>query len=489
MFGFSNMKAQQYQIYNNQVVLQNVKCEQKGDQLYLSMNVNAGKADVSSRKALVLTPVIKNNEMEKELPCIVVSGKNRYKADKRAKHFKAEIPYETSFITMENDEDALVNINYYDTLPYEPWMETAYLEIKEETYACAACKKSDSRDSITKVQPEYIEPHKPEGKPVLSYIQPEAEAVKNRNMTGSAYLDFPVGKSEIITDFRNNFKELSKIHEAINSVKDDPNAIINSISLEGFASPDGNYTLNERLSKERSNALKNYLQKEYEYSDNMFLINSVAEDWVGLKKLVEDSNLTYRNTILDIINNNTSYDVKEQSLKQIKNGVVYKELLDEYFPQLRRVNYKLDYTIKAFSIEEGKEIIKTKPGQLSLNEMFLIANTYPKGSEEFNRVFDIAVRMFPKDTIANLNAAATILEKGHAAFAHTYLDPYQQVPQSWNNQGVMYLLEGNYSKAKDFLTKAETQGVSEASSNLDLLDKLQLYKMQKDEYDAAIKKQ
>ncbi len=488
MFGFGNIQAQQKQIYNNQIILQGIKCEQKGTQLYFAMNVNAGRVDISSRKVLVLTPIIKSADKEKKLSPIVISGKNRYKADRRKKYYKGETAYKNPYAVVKEGSDSSLNINYNETIVYEPWMDSALVEIKEEIYGCATCKKFEYRDTIAVVEPEYIEPEKPQGTFVITYVQPPVEIVKNRNMAGKAYLDFPVGESAILTDFRNNFKELSKINQAINFLKNDPNAIINVISLEGYASPDGSYKINERLSEERSYALKNYLQKEYNYPDNMFLVNSVAEDWNGLKKLVESSNLPEKQDVLNIIDNDKSYDSKKQSLKKLKGGTVYKILLDDYFPQLRRVDYKLDYTIRAFSVEEGREIIKIKPGQLSLNEMFLVANTYPKGSPEFNQVFDIAVRMFPTDTVANMNAAAIVLEKGDLAAAHRYLDAYQQVPLSWNNQGVMYMIEGDYEKAKDFLTKAQMQGIREAKQNLDLLEKLQIYEIEKEAYDAAIKR-
>jgi hypothetical protein len=38
--------------------------------------------------------------------------------------------------------------------------------------------------------------------------------------------------------------------------------------------------------------------------------------------------------------------------------------------------------------------------------MYLVAQTYEPGSPEFNEVFDIAVRLFPDDETANLNAAS-----------------------------------------------------------------------------------
>ena len=66
--------------------------------------------------------------------------------------------------------------------------------------------------------------------------------------------------------------------------------------------------------------------------------------------------------------------------------------------------------------------MKTKPQQLSLNEMFMVAQTYEPGSKDFNEVMETAVRMFPSDPIANLNAAITRLNAGDAEGAKPYLD-------------------------------------------------------------------
>ncbi len=50
-----------------------------------------------------------------------------------------------------------------------------------------------------------------------------------------------------------------------------------------------------------------------------------------------------------------------------------------------------------------------------------MAQTYEPGSPEFNEVFDIAVRLFPDDETANLNAACTDLQKGDLTSAEKHL--------------------------------------------------------------------
>lgn len=51
--------------------------------------------------------------------------------------------------------------------------------------------------------------------------------------------------------------------------------------------------------------------------------------------------------------------------------------------------------LRAFNVDEAKQLYKTKPQYLSLNEMFLVANTYPKDSDEFKEVFDILPAFIP----------------------------------------------------------------------------------------------
>ena len=97
---------------------------------------------------------------------------------------------------------------------------------------------------------------------------------------------------------------------------------------------------------------------------------------------------------------------RKAKLHALNGGRTYKILLDKYYPPLRRIDYTLAYIARPFDVNEAKQVIKTKPQYLSLNEMFLVANSYDKGSDQFKEVFDIAVRLYPTDPIAQLNTAA-----------------------------------------------------------------------------------
>jgi len=154
--------------------------------------------------------------------------------------------------------------------------------------------------------------------------------------------------------------------------------------------------------------------------------------------------------ILSIIDKDENdFDVKEGRIKALDGGKAYATLLQDCYPALRHSDYTVRYVVRGFNVEEAKQIIKTRPQQLSLQEMYLVAQTYKKGSNEFNEVFDVAVRMFPDDPTANINAAAIELQRGDLQQAARYLEKADaQASATLNNRGVLKLLQGASMKLK-----------------------------------------
>lgn len=434
----------------------------RNDSLYVNVVIETKDLKIKSREALILTPVIQTPDRTQELPAIFLGGRNKFKAYKRAQAFGAP---ELNFIKVPAGRDESTTLNYSYAMPYDPWMEPANVQLKEEIYGCASCQKYIDWTLLA----DYIT--LPVFPPEIVYITPPVETVKSRNMSGKAYLDFQVGKSVILPEFKRNASELSKINDVVTQVKNNKYATVTSIDLSGYASPEGPEQLNQKLSTERALALKNYLQDKYGYKQDLFSSQGKGEDWAGLEKALQNSNMPEKDAVLKIITSSASETEKDKQVKALSKGAVYKQLLEEYYPPLRRVEYQLNYTIQAFTVTQGLEIFQTAPGQLSLNEMFLVANTYPKGSPKFNEVFDVAVRVFPQDPIANMNAAAAALESNDTQRAHLYLDKCKDIPEAWNNIGVMYFIEGDFDNAQNYLQKAKSVNPKEAGYNLEQVAK------------------
>jgi len=82
------------------------------------------------------------------------------------------------------------------------------------------------------------------------------EERKLREESGRAYLDFPLNETIIYPEYRNNPAELAKIKRSIDLIKNDTNVVISHIDIHGYASPEGPYSNNERLARERTQTLE-----------------------------------------------------------------------------------------------------------------------------------------------------------------------------------------------------------------------------------------
>ncbi len=197
------------------------------------------------------------------------------------------------------------------------------------------------------VEPVYIPVEMPVELQPEVIIEPEpVEAKKEYRMSGSAYLDFAVGRSEIVAGFEDNAAELKMLDELVASVKGNPDATITGIIITGYASPEGTWQLNKTLSEERAAALTDYIETQYGFPASIFTTTGEGEDWATLEKLVADSDITQRDEILNIIRSEGIFDGREADLMRLAGGGPYRQMKAEMFPKLRRVEYELLYIIE-----------------------------------------------------------------------------------------------------------------------------------------------
>ncbi len=451
----------------------------KGDSVYLALTIALDDIEMNRRGFVLLTPEIKNDSMNvsRDLPPVMIEGRNRYKAHKRLEVLN-RAPIGVGHVINAGAKDAPRDYPYTAVIPYEPWMRYADFGIREDQCVC--------NGPITPVEFRLIangmenrNPVKPGPVKVIelnyavSFKIPNPEPVKHRSEGGRAFLNFVVDRSELKPDFKDNASELAKIDESIRRVDGDPYTAITQIVIDGYASPEASYAHNMPLSANRARALKEYVRNTYGLKESLLRVNGRGEDWAGLDELVSASDKPYKDAALAIIRGTDIFDGREKKLMNLQGGAPYKEMLAEMFPQLRRSDYELKYTVIPFTVEQGRQIIETNPQLMSLNEMFLVAMSYPEGSAEYHRVLDIAARQFPGSDIANLNAAANALAAKNTADAGRYLDKVAIRDAAWaNNMGVMAALQGDLKEAAAHFESAEAAGNPEAVKNLAELEKL-----------------
>lgn len=308
--------------------------------------------------------------------------------------------------------------------------------------------------------------------PHVCYIRPQVEAEKRRQVTEEAFIDFAVGKTEIRPDYMNNAAELAKITEMLDKLSDTL-ITVRGITLTGYASPEGTLETNRRLSEGRARALAGYLLPRFPYPKSFYYVEFGGENWGGLREAVEGSDMPDKRELLYILDsipaaiNYTTNTSRKKSLMAYKMGDPYRYMLREFFPHLRKAVCRVDYRVPGFNLEQARAIFEKRPGDLSLEEMYRLAMTYEAGSAEFIRLFDTAVRLFPDDPTANLNAASVALSRGDTTIAEYYLHKARpDTPEYDNAMGVLLLLKEDYDGAETYLRRAARAGVEEAEQNL-----------------------
>ncbi|MDE6028367.1 MAG: hypothetical protein K2G23_09870, partial [Muribaculaceae bacterium] len=99
------------------------------------------------------------------------------------------------------------------------------------------------------------------------------------------------------------------------------------------------------------------------------------------------------------------------------------------------------------------KIMKTAPQNLSLSELFVLAKSLEPGSQEYNETFDMAVKLYPNDPVANLNAGNAALQKGDTAAAAKYLEKAGDSTEAEYARALLAAVEKNYDKANAILAK------------------------------------
>ena len=458
------------------VAIDNFTTERNGNYLSVGMTVDLKDLGVESNSSVVLRPRLVNAPDSIDLPPVAVYGRKRYyyylrnggdtlAADPAAIRFRAK--------------DMPDSVVYSTMIPYQDWMNGASLAMQRVDRGC--CNHISFTDYgiigncfFPEIQEDFLT-NAAVFFPELVYIRPKGELTKHRSLQGRANVEFRVDKYKIDPEYRNNTAELAKIIATIDTVRTDPDANIDTVFLKGFASPESPYAHNSFLATNRTDAVKNYIDKLYDFGNAVVITDFEPEDWAGLRAAVEKSNLQHRAEILAIIDSDMKPDPKEHRIMALYPDE-YKFMKEVFYPALRHTDYRVAYTVRSFvDPAEILRIMKTRPQNLDQNEFYVAASTLEPGADEFSDVFETAVLMFPTDSIANLNAANAAMRRGDLYGADRYLKKAGNSAEAVYARGCAAIRRRDFDTARDYLKEAEKMGLEQARKTLDELNEKTKY--------------
>lgn len=433
----------------------------EGKYLAVDLDLNIDGLAVESNRAVLLTPRLVNGADSLDLPSVGIYGRRRYYYYLR--NGMGGISGENETVYRASDKPG--NVEYSNLAEYKEWMDGAALKFHRSDWGCCHGLLAEYDGIVGRHHEAFF--------PELVFVQPKAEVMKSRSLSGSAFIDFPVDKTVIHPDYRRNTVELGKIQSTIDSVRNDKDVTITSVWLKGYASPESPYKHNTELAIGRTAALKEHIGQLYHFADSVIRTEYEPEDWAGLRHYVEQSNIDHRTEILALIDSGMEPDAKEAKIKRTYPQE-YRFMLLNFYPALRHTDYRIDYNVRTFSeADEIRRIMEEQPQKLSLNEFYLVAGKYEPGTDEFTEVFNTAVRMFPNDEIANLNAANAAIRRDDFSAARRHLDKAGDSAEAVYARGALAIREKDYEAARRYLEMAKGMGLDMAGRTLDELNERQ----------------
>ena len=445
-----------------QVNCENARLVRAGNRITAGMDIDLSQLKVKSNQAAIFTPMIVNGPDTLKLPSVGIYGRTRWYQFERSGMKPIGGKGEESIRYNKRPAE----YKYSQTVAYQRWMNGSELILQRKDYGCCGCGElADELSPLAAYKATSYEP-------MFRFQDALAEAVKTRELSGRAYIDFPVNLTTIYPEYRANTQELAKIIATIDSVRNDKDITVKSLSIKGFASPEGPYDNNIRLAKGRTEALKQYVQNLYHFDYGFIRTSYEPEDWEGLREYVVTHPIEYQAGILAIIDSYMEPDAKNDKLQKVYPAQ-YEFLLATVYPALRHSDYRIEYTVRSFNdVNEIAEIMKVHPAKLSLNEMYLLAATKEPGSDEYNEIMETAARIYPTDETALVNAAYAAMQRGELTLAERYLKRAADSAEVFYARGVLAGLQGDYESAADMMQSAADHGCQEARAEMEQLKAL-----------------
>lgn len=468
VFGQNTTYLSEIRITDRQVV------KTSDRQVNVKMEVSLDELDIKRQHSLRVVPVILSADgtQERELPPFVINGKVRDKVQQRMETLDGVSANPDAVVTVRRKNGSSQVLSYDASVPFQRWMIGGNIQLRGYVTGCALCDDGDETattgDILPEMTPEYYSP----------VMKPKEEIVKRRSETRSARVQFRQNSSNIRPDYKNNRVELDSVRQSILLVKDNNDLTITGIYVTGYASPEGSFDYNMTLSERRAKSFTEYIKEDLKGIDpSVYHVDWKGEDWAGLREEVQKHpKLLKIDEVLNIIDNcGDDKDACEEQIKGLVPPEIYQRLLNEMYGPIRRNEYRVEYNVRHFSQEEGRQMIKTRPDLMSVSEIQKVADSYGKGSPEYVDCLMRGAKAYPNDVTAVNNAALALMEADRTDEAIRLLDNAPQAGELLNLKGVAYSKLGDYEQAEKAFSAAQSKGYTPAGENLTQLKKYAEY--------------
>ena len=268
-----------------------------------------------------------------------------------------------------------------------------------------------------------------------------------------------------------SMKDLVAVLKEIND--DQETRALQGIEVSAYASPDGRYSLNEKLAEKRQDVSSNYLKGELKKLKMNADVDTkfTAEDWEGFQELVSKSSLQDKDVILRVLSMYKDPEEREQQI--INMSAVYTDIKEGILPELRRARLIVNYDVIGRSDDHILAQYKSDPSKLSVEELVYGANTLVQDAATKKQWYETLTKQYPSDYRALNNLAQQAISNGDLAAASSYLQQAKNISKNASevntNLALLALKSGDVSAAESYLAQGSgADTFNEVMGNLNI---------------------
>ena len=184
--------------------------------------------------------------------------------------------------------------------------------------------------------------------PVLAHIsqyKPYDRTRILRRDKNALYVHFPLAKSELHTEFRENKNVLERIVDITRQIMADTTSSVKIFQIIGLASIEGSIAGNETLATNRALALQHYVQERLHIPDSLFDTVGGGEAWAEFRDQLaervttEPQHSQELQQAIGIIDSENDANVREQKLRRMNGGRTWNYIKEHILIDQRNSGY------------------------------------------------------------------------------------------------------------------------------------------------------
>ena len=144
---------------------------------------------------------------------------------------------------------------------------------------------------------------------------------------------FQRGISKIDPGFRDNGAHMRDFRKAIET-RQREGCAVGTVLLSGSASPEGSFSENKAIAGLRAHAVDTWLTDSLGLRSARYY-REVGENWEGLASILRTLDVPWRDAALGIIGDDDAAEARENRLRRLEEGEVWRWLDANVFPELR----------------------------------------------------------------------------------------------------------------------------------------------------------